>query len=126
MMTRKRIYLVLLVLWAGFTLFLTSLPHPGIDLPFSFADKVAHFGFYGVMGFLCAMWRRESGSTKGSAATAGLLFVAIVGAVDEGHQHWIPGRSTDVFDWIADMAGGGIGALCSTILPLLLPFLLTE
>src|SRR5512146_1645023 len=66
MMTRKRIYLVLLVLWAGFTLFLTSLPHPGIDLPFSFADKVAHFGFYGVMGFLVAMWRRDCASSPPS------------------------------------------------------------
>jgi hypothetical protein len=126
MMTRRRIYLVMLVLWVGFTFYLTSLPNPGVDLPFPYADKAAHLGFYGVMGFLCAMWRRESGSAKGSAVTAGLLFVAIVGALDEGHQYWIPGRSMDGIDWIADLAGGGIGALGSTILPTLLPFLLTE
>ncbi|NJD62242.1 MAG: hypothetical protein FIA93_05925 [Deltaproteobacteria bacterium] len=126
MMTRRRIYLVSLVLWAGFTLFLTSLPNPGIELPFSYADKVAHLGFYGVMGFLCAMWRRESGSTLRSAAAAGLIFAAVMGALDEIHQQWIPGRSMEFLDWVADAAGGGFGALCSAILPSLLPFLLTE
>jgi len=125
-MVRRRIYLTLLVLWVGFTFLLTSIPDPRFDISLPYADKIAHFGFYGVMGFLCAMWRRESGSPKRMAALAALIFVAIVGAVDEVHQHWIPGRSTDVIDWLADAAGGGIGGLFSAFLPLLLPFLLTE
>jgi VanZ family protein len=125
-MTRKHIYFALLAMWVGITFVLTSIPNPDIDVPLPYADKILHFGFYGVMGFLCAMWRRESGGTKKGAALAGIVFVAIVGAVDEGHQHWIPGRSMDVFDWVADAAGGGIGALCSAVLPVLLPFLLTE
>ena len=126
MILRRRIYLVLLVLWVGFTFILTSIPNPEIELPLPYSDKIAHFGFYGVMGFLCAMWRRASGGTKRSAALAGLIFVAIAGAMDEGHQRWIPGRSMAVSDWIADTAGGGFGALCSAVLPSLVPFLLTE
>ncbi len=125
-MARRKIYLTLLVLWVGFTFLLTSIPNPRFDIPLPYADKIAHFGFYGVMGFLCAMWRRESGSSKRMAALVALIFVAIVGAVDEVHQHWIPGRSTDVIDWLADASGGGIGGLFSAFLPLLLPFLLTE
>jgi VanZ family protein len=125
-MVRRRIYLTLLVLWVGFTFLLTSIPDPTFKIPLPLADKIAHFGFYGVMGFLCAMWRRESGGTARGAALYALAFVAIVGAVDEVHQHWIPGRSMDVFDWIADASGGGIGGLVSAFLPLVLPFLLTE
>jgi VanZ family protein len=125
-MIRRRTYLALLFLWVAFTFLLTSVPDPQIDVPLPYADKFAHFGFYGVMGLLCALWRRESGSPPGRAALAALVFTAFVGAVDEIHQNWIPGRSADILDWIADAAGGGAGALFSIFLPLLLPFLLTE
>jgi VanZ family protein len=125
-MLRRRIYLVLLVLWVGFTFLLTSIPDPRFEVPFAYADKVAHFGIYGVMGFLCALWRRESGIPARGAALTALVFVALLGAVDEVHQHWIPGRSMEVIDWLADTAGGGMGALFSAFLPHLLPFLLTE
>lgn len=125
-MARRRIYLTLLVLWVAITFLLTSIPNPQFDVPLPYADKIAHIGFYGMMGFLCAMWRRESGGSAKVAALSALAFVAIVGAVDEIHQQWIPGRSLDVIDWLADVAGGGIGALFSAFLPLLLPFLLTE
>jgi VanZ family protein len=125
-MIRRRVYLSLLVIWVAFTILLTSVPDPRVDLSLPYADKIAHFCFYGVMGFLCALWRRESGSSAGMAALLALVFTSFVGAVDEIHQHWIPGRSTELLDWIADAAGGGTGALFSAFLPLLLPFLLTE
>ena len=125
-MARRRIYLALLVLWVMFTFLLTSIPNPQFDIPLPYADKLAHIGFYGMMGFLFSMWRRESGGSARGAIYSALVFVALVGAVDEVHQHWIPGRSMDVIDWLADAAGGGIGAMFSTFLPLLLPFLLTE
>lgn len=125
-MIRRRTYLALLFIWVAFTFILTSVPDAQVDVPLPYADKIAHFCFYGVMGFLCALWRRASGSPAGRAALVALVFTAFVGAVDEVHQHWIPGRSTEFFDWIADAAGGGAGALFSVLLPLLLPFLLTE
>lgn len=125
-MTRKRIYLSSLVLWVAFTLTLTSIPNPRMDISLPYVDKIAHFGFYGVTGFLCAMWRRESGARAAASVLTGLVFASLVGAFDEFHQLWVPGRSADALDWIADAAGGGLGALFSAFLPSLLPFLLTE
>ncbi len=125
-MARRRIYLALLILWVAFTFLLTSLPNPQVEVPIPYADKVAHFCFYGVMGFLCALWQRESGHGAKASILIGLLFASMVGAVDEVHQYWIPGRSMDLFDWIADTAGGGAGALFSALLSIFLPFLLTE
>jgi VanZ family protein len=125
-MSRARTYLSLLVLWVAITFLLTSIPDPRPELPFPHFDKLAHFGFYGVTGLLCALWRRESGSSVGRAVLAGLAFAAFVGAVDEFHQHWIPGRSMDFRDWLADAAGGGVGALFSAVLPFLVPFAFTE
>jgi VanZ family protein len=118
--------LTLLVTWVAFTFVLTSIPNPKVSVPLPFADKLAHFAFYGVMGFLCAMWQRESGRGMLASALAGILFTSIAGGIDEIHQHLIPGRSMDLLDWIADTAGGGTGALFSAFLPNWLPFLLTE
>ncbi|MBM2829002.1 MAG: VanZ protein, partial [Actinobacteria bacterium] len=70
--------------------------------------------------------QRESGRRAAASILAGLAFVSIVGAVDEIHQYWIPGRSMDFFDWVADTTGGGTGALFSALLCTWLPFLLTE
>jgi VanZ family protein len=124
--SRRRLYLALLVGWVVLTLSLTSIPHPDVHLSFRFADKTAHFLFYGVMGFLCALWRRESGVPTKRAMLEGLLFVATTGALDELHQEWIPGRSMELLDWMADTLGGGIGAMFSGLLPHFFPSLITE
>lgn len=125
-MSRKRLYLVLLLLWASLTFLLTSLPNVEMPVHFRFADKAAHLGFYGMMGVLCGLWRKASGVSTGRAVLQALLFIAVAGAVDEVHQHWIPGRSTDLADWAADLLGGGTGGILSAVLPRIIPFLLTE
>ncbi len=124
--SRRRLYFSLLVVWVVFTFFLTSLPGQSLHLPFRVSDKAAHLGFYGVMGFLCALWRRESGVPVGRAILSALFFTAVAGAVDEVHQKWIPGRSMELLDWVADTLGGGIGAIFSVLLSHLLPSLVTE
>ncbi len=113
-------------MWVALTFVLTSLPHREIHLSFRFADKAAHLGFYAVMGFFCALWRRECGVSTSRAILQTLFFVALVGAVDEVHQHWIPGRSMELFDWIADICGGAAGGLVSAVLPRWFPALVTE
>jgi len=55
-----------------------------------------------------------------------VLFVLAVGAVDEIHQHWIPGRSMAILDWMADILGGGTGAVFSLLLLRIFPSLITE
>lgn len=125
-MPQQRVYLALLILWALLTFLLTSIPNPDIPVYFRFADKAAHLGFYGVMGVLCGLWRRASGSTARQAFLQTLLFIAVAGAIDEVHQHWIPGRTMSPFDWAADLLGGGTGGAFSAVLPRIFPFLLTE
>jgi len=125
-MARRRLYFFLLLLWVGLTFLLTSIPHLEVPEGIPFWDKGAHVAFYGVTGFLCALWRRESGRPVKRAVLYAVLFVLSVGAVDEIHQHWIPGRSADLLDWAADTLGGAIGAWCALLLPSLFPFLITE
>jgi len=125
-MPRRRLYFFLLLLWVGLTFVFTSIPNLEVPGGIPFWDKGAHFVFYGVTGFLCALWRRESGFPAKRAVLYAVLFVLAVGAVDEIHQHWIPGRSMELLDWMADTLGGGIGAIFSVLLPHLLPSLITE
>ncbi len=124
-MTRGRLYLAMLTGWVALTLTLTSIPNPEFGPSFPGADKIAHFGFYGVMGFLFVLWRREIGTGAAVAVVLAAIFAALLGAVDEFHQQWIPGRSMEFFDWVADFAGGMAGGFCSTVAASMIPFLLT-
>ena len=124
-MSRRRLYLWLLAGCIILLMTLTSIPNPRIAPAFPGADKVAHFAFYSVAGFLCALWRREAGRDARRAVMFAFGLVLLLGAFDEVHQHWIPGRSMDILDWLADIAGGSAGALLSVSAVSLVPSLLS-
>ena len=66
-------------------------------------DKFAHFAVYGLLATLvCRLGRGWQ------VAFWTLLVVSAYGASDEWHQSFVPGRSTDVRDWIADTLGAAI------------------
>lgn len=68
-------------------------------------DKVVHFAVYGLLATLVCRqgrgWR---------AAGLAVLVVSAYGATDEWHQSYVPGRSTELADWIADTAGAALAA----------------
>jgi UDP-2,3-diacylglucosamine pyrophosphatase LpxH len=41
--------------------------------------------------------------------------VALFGATDEWHQYFVPGRSCELGDWVADSLGGGLGLLAGSL-----------
>ena len=124
-MTRGRLYFAMLAGWVALTFTLTSIPNPEFSPFFPGSDIIAHFVFYGVMGFLFVLWRRETGTGAAAAVLWAAIFVALFGAVDEFHQQWIPGRSMELLDWVADFTGGTAGGFCSSVAASMLPFLLT-
>ena len=64
-------------------------------------DKLAHFLYYGAMAVLLGhgVGRRW--------LWLPLVLVLLIGALDEWHQLYVPGRDASVFDWLAD----GLGTL---------------
>jgi len=124
--TRERLYLAMLAGWVLLTFTLTSIPNPEFGPTFTGADMIAHFAFYGVAGFLFALWRRESGQGAAAAALSAAIFAALLGAVDEVHQRWIPGRSMELLDWVADFAGGTAGGFSAAVAASMIPSLLTR
>ncbi len=123
---RRRLYLVAWAGWLALTFVLTSIPNLSLEVPVSGIDKLAHLGFYGVTGFFFALWRRAAGASPARAVALAAMFALAAGCLDEVHQFWIPGRSADPVDWLADTVGGGGGALLSTLLSARFPFLVTE
>jgi VanZ family protein len=48
--------------------------------------------------------------TRRRAFLGATLFCVVMGAADEWHQQYIPGRAAEVADWVADSIGGLVGA----------------
>jgi VanZ family protein len=46
-----------------------------------------------------------------------VLGIALFGALDEWHQQFIPGRSMELFDWMADLTGATIGTVVAILAP---------
>jgi VanZ family protein len=102
-------------LWAAFTLVLTSIP--GADLPPAparGADKAVHLALYGTLGFLAVRAAAPPARPVTTAARI-LLAIALFAALDEIHQRFIPGRSMELFDWVADTLGAAAGGLLALV-----------
>lgn len=89
----------------------SSGPAP-VDLPgIPFLDKALHTGGYGLLGILfCRAYRSFRPNASGWAtANVGLLSTSVYGFTDEVHQAFVPTRSADPYDWLADTFGGLLG-----------------
>jgi len=102
--------------WAALILTLTSIPHPTLPLAaLSGIDKLVHVGLYAVLGFLAVLGTardpRLQGHSTGRLLPAVVACLAALGTLDEAHQAWIPGRSADVLDGVADLSGAVLGVV---------------
>lgn len=79
-------------------------------------DKLGHAAEFGILGVLAAnalLTRRcisAGGNSERKIFWLSLLMAGGWGLVDEVHQIWVPGRTTDPLDLVADIAGASIGA----------------
>ncbi len=85
---------------------------------FTHQDKVVHFSEYAFLGFLAWRCFRHRIQRTELLFLASLLFCSLYGALDEVHQSFIPTRTPDVFDWMADTLGSAISISVMTVLRL--------
>lgn len=105
--------------WAGVILVLTSWPSANLGTEVTGADKLGHFGMYGVLGFLVA--RALPSPRTRTDLLAALAWMTVFGLLDEVHQRWIPGRDASIADWAADFLGATVGLLVANHLLSLAP-----
>jgi VanZ family protein len=72
-------------------------------------DKVVHFAVYGLLATLIVRLGRGS-----RAAVIALVLTSLYGASDEWHQSLVPGRASEMADWIADTCGGVLAIVLYT------------
>ncbi len=109
------IWLATLLCWLAFLWFLSSRPGSGKIYPVDHIDKVLHFSYFCVGGFLCAGWlyRRNPLAAPNwhRIANISVILLTLVGGLDEWHQTQTPFRTgNDAGDLFADFAGALVGA----------------
>jgi VanZ family protein len=90
----------------------SAMPDPGTP-PGGMSDKSAHFIAYAALGgslIRALASGRASGVTRRRLLVA-MLLATLYGVSDELHQHFVPGRTPDWLDVLADAAGAVAGAL---------------
>ncbi len=101
-------WLLLIFIQSSFTA--VALP----KVEFISADKIVHMGVFGLLTFLCyiSLIHIEKPNMFSASPLMWSLIICIVyGASDEFHQYFVPNRSSEVQDWLADILGTIIAVL---------------
>ncbi|MDY0127085.1 MAG: VanZ family protein [Candidatus Cloacimonadaceae bacterium] len=94
-----------MILWMLLIWTVSSLPAkdlPSVDI-WGF-DKLAHLGIYLIWGILAVLFLSKR---KSSTAVVCFSFslMLLIAALDEYHQHYIPGRQVSGYDLLANATG---------------------
>jgi VanZ family protein len=108
------------IAYAALLFWISSLSPP--DAPtygLEWGDKINHAGAFGLMAIL---WFRASAwflprSSRRTRCLLTLALVALYGATDEIHQSFVPGRESDITDWIADVVGATLAIAVIALIP---------
>lgn len=82
----------------------------------SINDKVAHFFTFALLGALLTLtWAVPSGRLKLRHLLWAWLVLAVYGIIDECTQPLVS-RSAEMWDWVADVTGAGLGILLAAFI----------
>ncbi len=103
------VYIPLIIYWI---ILFTATTLPGKSLPkVAVSDKIKHLAGYFILSglvYLTLHFQKKFRKLSRQAVVWTLVIVGTYGMLDEIHQLFVPGRSCDLLDWIADMTGSVI------------------
>lgn len=107
----KKLYFSLPFIISSILIFIAShqegVPFDTSD--FIFQDKVYHFIAYFIYGLSIQLFLLKYRMVKSKYIIYTIIIGSLYGLSDEIHQYFIPNRSTEFFDWVADT----LGVICS-------------
>jgi VanZ family protein len=104
-------YWLPLIAYGAFIAIQSHFPSPDSVPRLPFFDKLLHTGAYALLGMLfCRAYRsgRPAASAR-SLARAAVLSAVLFGLTDEIHQSYVPSRTADGWDLLADALGAAMG-----------------
>jgi VanZ family protein len=108
-------YVLPLVVFMGVIFYLSSREAFPIVMPewVYYFDKFVHAAIFGFLALLFIRnWiRGDIAVFTMQAFVATVVFASLYGITDEFHQRFVPGRTPDVLDWVADTTGAVV--MCS-------------
>ncbi|MDD4050361.1 MAG: VanZ family protein [candidate division Zixibacteria bacterium] len=107
-MKRFALYQLPLIIYALIVFYVSSLsrlPDTGLQIPY--LDKLAHAAEYFLFGFMAIRVTANLPRPlkTGWVYTLAILLSLVFGLSDEYHQWFVPGRTADPFDLMADALG---------------------
>jgi VanZ family protein len=119
--TKRKIQFALLVAAGLYTVVLLSATH-ATKLPTgpNVSDKIVHFAAYTPLACILVIVLRLRGARR-FAIAATVASLIVLGALDEITQGFVPGRTPDVQDWLADTIGILLGTSVALLLTSWLP-----
>ena len=110
-MLLRRLSLLLALALMALLFYLSHQPSLETPMLFSGQDKVLHAAVYALLGLLLlAAQPRQAQGYSWQQVGISALIASLYGLSDEIHQYFIPGRSSEVLDWVADTVGALIAA----------------
>ena len=106
---QRKIWLVYIPLIIYWVILFTATSLPVERLPsIGFTDKINHFIAYFILAVLLNLtliYQRKSQLLFEKAPISTIVICLFYGALDEVHQLFVPGRSAETLDWVADALG---------------------
>ena len=103
---RKLFYWLPPVGWAAAIFVVSSMSSPPKTPGFAMGDKLAHLLVFAILSLLIHRGlAQERGLSPARARWIAFLITSIYGALDEFHQLFVPMRTVEFADWIADTLG---------------------
>ena len=99
--------------WIALSFYLShqpSLPYPG-GFDAKFISTLGHVGVFGVLAVLIWWTLGLTSLSSGRRAMLAVLLTVAYGFMDEWHQSFVPGRTPDWRDIVADTVGATLAML---------------
>lgn len=90
----------------------SAMPNDELDFMEGLSDKLLHGLAYFCTAIACSFWTRLEvfRAKPWFGFLLGFLLATLYGATDEFHQSFVPGRSCELADFLADAVGAFLGA----------------
>ena len=112
---RNKIFMIYLPLVLYWIILLGATSLPGSSVPnMGVSDKTLHFTAYSILTILLTFtvsFQNKFKILKKYAFISTLIIVNLYAVLDEIHQNFIPGRSMEFYDLMADFLGSLLGVL---------------